>query len=186
MKSAASLGRDERLRLFFGLPIPHEAAELLAEWASRELDDRSGARLLLVEHLHVTLAFLGGRPAGELESLREALHSAARGLSRPLLSPARYRETDRVAMLVLDDFEGRAALVQARLAAELERLGVYRPEARSWLAHVTVARCRGRLRAKPKLPDIPAFSPSEAALYHSTLRPSGASYEILDAACLDE
>ena len=59
-------------------------------------------------------------------------------------------------------------------------------EAGPWLAHVTVARLRGRLRAAPELPDLPAFSPSEAALYHSILRPSGASYEILDAVRLDD
>jgi 2'-5' RNA ligase len=186
VKDAASLGRNERLRLFFGLPIPPAPAEHLAEWARRALGGRESVRLVPVAHLHVTLAFLGQRPAAELEALREALHAAGTGLPQPVLSPARYRETERVAMLVLDDLEGRAALVQKRLSARLERLGVYRPESRPWLAHVTVARLRGRLRARPELPDLPAFSPSEAALYHSILRPSGASYEILDAVRLDD
>jgi 2'-5' RNA ligase len=186
VSSGASVGGGERLRLFFGLPVPDEAAERLAGWARRELGGHSGVRPLPVEHLHVTLAFLGHRPVEELESLRQALRDAVRSLRRPVLTPVRYRETERVAMVVLDDQEGRGALVQARLIERLVQLGVYRPEARPWLAHITVARLRGRLRAAPTLPHFPPISPSEAALYHSTLRPSGAHYDIVDAVPLDD
>jgi 2'-5' RNA ligase len=154
---------------------------VLGGWALRQLGGHAGARVLPAEHLHVTLAFLGSRPVGELEHLRQALREAAELMPRPVLTPVRYRETERVAMLVLDDLEGRAALGQRRLAERLEPLGVYRPEARPWLAHVTVARLRGRIGATPELPDLPVISPSEAALYHSTLRPSGAHYDIIDA-----
>jgi 2'-5' RNA ligase len=87
-------------------------------------------------------------------------------------------------MLVLDDEEGRAGAVQARLAERLERIGAYRPEGRPWLAHVTVARFRARPRLRPELPRIPPFSPSDAALYHSTLRPDGAQYLIIEAVAL--
>jgi hypothetical protein len=44
-----------------------------------------------------------------------------------------------------------------------------------------VARFRVRPRASVELPELPPISPSEAALYHSSLRPSGAQYAILEA-----
>ena len=64
------------------------------------------------------------------------------------------------------------------------QLDVYRPENRVWLAHVTVARFRERPRAGPGVPSLGPVSPSEAALYHSVLRPSGAQYEILESVAL--
>jgi 2'-5' RNA ligase len=106
-------------------------------------------------------------------------------VERPVLSVRRYRETERVAMLVLDDEGGSAGRLQARLSALLEQLGAYRPERRPWLAHVTVARFRERPRLRPALPLLEPFSPSDAALYHSVLRPDGAQYSILEAVSLD-
>ena len=101
-----------------------------------------------------------------------------------VFSVARYRETERVAMLVLDDLEGRATRLQAGLAERLEQLGAFTPERHPWLAHVTVARFQRRPGLRPPLPELPAMSPSEAALYHSLLRPGGAQYEILEAIAL--
>src|SRR5207237_562441 len=65
-----------------------------------------------------------------------------------------------------------------------EQLGVYEGERRVWLAHVTVLRFRQRPRLDPSLPDLSAFSPSDAALYHSVLRSTGAQYEVLEAFAL--
>lgn len=184
MTSAASVGGDDQLRLFFGLPLPHDAAETIVRWEDDVYRAAPGVRAVPVGHLHVTLAFLGRRPAAELPKLRRALREAVAGAERPLLSVVRYRETDRVGMLVLEDLEGRAAQLQAGLAERLERLGVFAPERRPWLAHVTVARFQQRPRLRPALPELSAMSPSEAALYHSLLRPGGAQYEILEAIAL--
>jgi 2'-5' RNA ligase len=183
VSSAASVERSA-LRLFYGLPLAPAAAEALAQWAEQTVGKVAGVRVVPPEHVHLTLAFLGSRPAHELPSLRDALRAAANGLERPVLAPARYRETERVAMLVLEDEGGRAALLQARLSELLERLGAYRSERRPWLAHVTVARFRSRPRLRPELPALGRVSPSEAALYHSTLRPGGAQYEIVEAVAL--
>jgi 2'-5' RNA ligase len=184
VSSGASLDRSERLRLFFGLPLPADDAEALARWARDALRGFPGVRLLPAEHLHATLAFLGGRPARELDLLGTALREACVGAGRPVLAPARYRETQHVGMVVFDDEESCAAHLQERLSRLLEQLDVYRPENRPWLAHVTVARFRERPRARPGLPSLGLVSPSEAALYHSVLRPSGAQYEILESVAL--
>ncbi len=87
-------------------------------------------------------------------------------------------------MLVLDDEADRATRLAADLHARLERLGVFQRERRSWLPHVTTLRFRVPPRLDPPMPDLGEFSPSEAAVYHSVLRSSGAQYEILDSFAL--
>jgi 2'-5' RNA ligase len=180
MTSPGSVEGHERIRLFAALPLPADTVERLAAWQRRELD-APGARLVPPENLHVTLAFLGQRPAAEAGRIVEALREAAHGAAPPLLTVARYRETRSVGMLALDDEGGRAASLAEALADGLERLGVYEREARRWLPHVTVLRFRQPPRIRPALPDLGRMSPSEAALYHSVLRPTGAQYEILQS-----
>lgn len=175
---------DATLRLFYGLPLPLTVEAELGRWQASELRREGPIRLVPACQLHVTLAFLGARPSGELPALRRTLAEAAAGVERPVLTVRRYRETDRVAMLVLDDERGSAGMLQSRLAATLERLGAYRPERRPWLAHVSVGRFRERPRLRPALPQLEPFSPSDAALYHSVLRPDGAQYSILEAVSL--
>ena len=142
-------------------------------------------RVLPSNHLHVTLAFLGSRPAGEVDSIARVLRDAAGAVGQPVLWPRLYRETQRVGMVVLAEAEPRHAHVLAgRLMLGLEGLGVYRREFRSWLPHVTVARFQQPPKLRPPLPDLGEFSPSEAALYHSLLRPGGAQYVALESVAL--
>jgi 2'-5' RNA ligase len=169
---------DSTLRLFYGLPLPAPTVAVLKGWQAEHLG-QPGVRLSSPEHLHVTLAFLGAQPSSGLEALRASLEEAAAGQLRPTLEVERYRETERVAMLVFADEGGRASALQARLSARLETLGVYRPERRAWLPHVTVARFRSRPRLRPPMPSLGTVTPGEAALYRSTLSRAGAAYEIL-------
>jgi 2'-5' RNA ligase len=87
-------------------------------------------------------------------------------------------------MLVLDDEDGRATRLAGDVHERLEVLGVYRPEARAWLPHLTVVRFRDRPRVRPPVPELEAFSPSDAAVYHSALRPGGAQYTVLESVAL--
>ena len=84
-------------------------------------------------------------------------------------------------MLTLTDEGGRAAVLADDLFERLERLGVYRREQRPWLPHVTVVRFRERPRLRPELPELPPFSPSDAAVYLSRLQPTGAQYVVLES-----
>ena len=70
------------------------------------------------------------------------------------------------------------------LHARLQALGVYKPERREWLPHVTVIRFRRRPRLQPPLPELEPFVPSDAAVYLSRLRPGGAQYEVLESVAL--
>jgi RNA 2',3'-cyclic 3'-phosphodiesterase len=176
--SSGTVEGSDRLRLFCALRLPDETIEELVAWQARELH---AGRVVARGNLHVTLAFLGWRPAAELEPVASALGEAARGAERPVFTPVRYRETRSVGMLVLDDLESRAGAFATDLFERLERLGVYEREARPWLPHLTVLRFKDRPRLRPKPPELGSFSPSDAAVYLSRLRPGGAQYEVMES-----
>jgi RNA 2',3'-cyclic 3'-phosphodiesterase len=177
VSSPGSVAGDERLRLFLGLQLPDSVVESLEEWQQRELR----GRIVRPGNLHITLAFLGSRPAGELESICGVLEEEAAAVASPQLADARYRETRSVGMLVFSDATGNGALLAGRLHERLAELGVYEPERRAWLPHVTVLRFRERPRLQPALPELEAFAPSGAAAFLSRLHPSGAVYEVLES-----
>ncbi|HEY8235633.1 MAG TPA: RNA 2',3'-cyclic phosphodiesterase [Gaiellaceae bacterium] len=177
----ASVGGRERLRLFCALRLPDETVEELSRWQTEAFGEAGGVRVLGREQLHVTLAFLGSRPAGELEAIATELRAAALAAEPATLTVKGYRETRSVGMLVLDDEGGRATSLAVELHERLERLGVYERERREWLPHLTVIRFRERPRLKPSLPELGPFVTSEAAVYMSTLRPSGAQYSVLES-----
>jgi len=174
----------ERIRLFCALRLPPETVEGLVKWQREAFGNVRNVRVPPAEHLHITLAFLGHRPAGELESILGALLDAAQEASASFLAVRRYRETRSVGMLALDDEGGRAGELARGLHGRLEALGVYEPERREWLPHVTVLRFRERPRLRPPLPDLKPFAPSDAAVYLSRLRPGGAQYEVLESVAL--
>ena len=179
MTAAASVEGDERLRLFCALRLPEETLDGLVAW-QREALDVPGIRPVARANLHLTLAFLGHRPADELEGILGALREAAARAEPSRLAVRAYRETRSVGMLACDDERGRAAALAADLQQRLVALGVYKPERRTWLPHVTVARFRERPRLQPPLPALEPFVPSDAAAYLSRLRPRGAHYEVLE------
>jgi RNA 2',3'-cyclic 3'-phosphodiesterase len=184
MSSVASVGGDERLRLFLGLQFAEPGLDVLEAWQRAHLERM---RVVPREHLHVTLAFLGDRPAHELLSIVRALRSAAAGVEGDVrLTPVRYRETRSVAMLELDDDDGRAAALAVDLQKRLERLNVYRREHREWLPHLTVGRFRERpgLRLEPPGAGTYVLIPSGASAYLSRLHRGGARYEVLESVAL--
>jgi RNA 2',3'-cyclic 3'-phosphodiesterase len=181
VKAPATVAGHDRLRLFCALRLPRPTVKRIAAWQAEALSD---GRVVVPEHLHMTLAFLGARPAGDLSAIAAELRAAANAAVRPVLRLRGYRETRSVGMLVLQDEGRRATAFATDVHARLERLGVYRRERRQWLPHVTVLRFRERPYLRPELPDLGEVSLSEAAVYHSVLRPTGAQYEILEAVAL--
>jgi len=183
VSGAASVGSGDQLRLFCALRLPAHVLDALAGWQAAELA-AARARLVGREQLHVTLAFLGRRPRGELAAVTDELRAAAAAATLPTLAVRGYRETRSVGMLVCEDEGGFASALAGDLHGRLEELGVYQRERRPWLPHVTVARFRERPRLEPALPDPGPFVTSEAAVYMSVLRPSGAQYSILESVAI--
>ena len=185
MNVPASVGGRERLRLFCALLLPADIVEELSRWQAEAFGEAAGVRVVGRAQLHITLAFLGHRPAGELEAVGAELRAAALAAEPAILMVKGYRETRSVGMLVLEDEDGRAASMAVDLHERLERLGVYEREQRAWLPHLTVIRFRERPRLQPPLPELGSFVTSEAAVYMSVLRPTGAQYEVLQSVALE-
>ena len=181
MNLPASLGNSERARLFCGLRFPDRTLDTLSDWQADHIDR---GRPVPRDYLHITLAFLGHRPVAELEPICRELREAAAAAGPMRLVPERYRETQSVGMLALSDQEGGAIRLAADLQGRLERLGVFEPERRPWLPHITVVRFRERPGLRPPLPPLGEVSPSDAAAYHSVLRSGGAQYVVLESFAL--
>ena len=184
MNLPASVKDRERIRLFCALRLPEETTKEVVAWQGRAFSGERDVRVLSPQQLHVTLAFLGHRRVEELEAIAGALREAAERAEPPLLSVRRYRETRSVGMLAFADQDGRAAALAGDLHGRLEALCVYQRERREWLPHVTVVRFRRPPRLDPPLPDLAPFAPSDAAVYLSRLRSSGAQYDILESVAL--
>lgn len=167
----------ERIRLFCALRLPDDALDVLTSWSQQHL---SRGRVVPRGNLHVTLAFLGNRPAGEVPAVTSALAAAAVGARDLRFAVRGYRETRSVGMVTFVDEGNRGRALAERLFDVLEGLGVYRREARPWLPHVTVLRFRERPRLRPELPTLGWVS-SDAAAFLSRLHPSGARYEVHDS-----
>jgi 2'-5' RNA ligase len=177
----------ERIRLFCALDLPDEARAELAGWASETL---RGGRLVPAENLHVTLSFLGHRPAGEVPGIMAELRAASAATGPVELRPLRYRETRSVGMIVLEDVGGAATALAEDLHGRLERLGVYHREARPWLPHVTILRRPAREGERPILANRCSIHVVRSALYRSSLasgasqKHRGARYDALETAAL--
>ena len=182
MNSPGTVEGDERLRLFCALTLPEPALDRIVEWQAREL---TGDRIVPRGNLHITVAFLGSRPAAEVAAIGGELGAAATASGPIALRELRYRETRSVGMLVFDDLGGHAGRFAADVFERLERLGVFERERRAWLPHVTVLRFRRRPRLRPPLPGLGEVCPSGAAVYHSLLRPRGAEYVVLESFALN-
>jgi 2'-5' RNA ligase len=180
---AASVGRDGPIRLFCALTLPDDVLDRLVEWQGAL--PAGDVRLVPRANLHVTLAFLGSRPRIELEAICAELEAAAAASSRIVLHQRRYRETRSVGMVVCDDEGGSASAFAADLHGRLQRLGVYEPERRPWLPHLTVVRFRRQPGLDAPPPELGPVSPSGAAVYHSILRPTGAQYVVVHAVGLN-
>lgn len=174
------------VRLFVALELPADVADVLSRWGAAAAAHVAGLRSLPAASLHVTLCFLGSRPAAASAAIADACRSVsgtgAVGLvcAQAIWLPERSPHVLAVALI---DEDGRLTALQARLATVLHDGGWYEPEARAFLPHVTVARVgrgtRARRRLTAPVPTATHFRASTLALMRSRLGPDGAVYEPL-------
>jgi len=168
------------------LELPAGMREALSEWASEALTAAgAGLRAVSAESLHLTLCFLGSVAPERLDEVIQACGVAedapvgALRVSRALWLP---RRRPRVLSVELEDPEGSVTVVQGRLSDALAAQGLFSPDARRFLPHVTVARVRGSARVRPLELEGPAgltFDPERIVLYRSHLGGGPARYESL-------
>jgi len=175
----------EKARLFVALELPPEGRAVLIEWRAKAVDSGSGLRFVTAESLHVTLCFLGWQAASEIDSITAACgvaasHPAAElAIAEAMWLPPRR---PRVLAVRLEDPAGAAAGLQSALSDALARGRWYEPEARPFLAHVTVARvAKGTRVSRDQLapPGLLRLRADTVVLYRSRLGSAGARYEPL-------
>jgi len=175
-------------RLFVALELPHSVRATLSGWRESALSGGGELRAVGRDELHVTLCFLGLCQADSVAAIGRAC-SVIGGSGRALLRIGEAlwlpRRHPGVLAVAIEDMDGKLAEAQAALAQSLALIGAYRPEARAFLPHVTVARVRGRGRARSRDLERPppvGFEGERVTLYRSVLGggPDGGSrYEAL-------
>ena len=178
-----SSSRPADLRLFVALELPEAARAALVAFRDAAADPDVW-RPVAPEALHLTLAFLGRRPAHDVPAIDEVLYAATGPAPRlalvgALLLPPRR---PRVLCAALADPDGTLAALQSRVSGGLAAAGVYVPEDRPFRAHATVARLRPRARPPRSVDAAPEpleFLGEALTLFVSRLHPHGARYEPL-------
>ena len=172
------------MRLFVGLPLPEAALEVLEE-VQAGLDT---GRPVVLENLHLTLAFLDDQP----EIVAEAVHHALAALGLPGLAirfvGVEAKGRGRV-KLVWARAEGPPELARLRDAVRgaVRAAGVDLPRER-FRPHVTLARFGAggadAARLAPWLAEVAGLTAGpypldRFCLYRSTLTPEGPIYDVL-------
>jgi 2'-5' RNA ligase len=123
---------DRALRLFVALELPETARAALVAFRDAAAD-RDVWRPVPDEALHLTLAFLGRRPAGDVTIVSSVLQEAAEVAPRLVLGEALLLPPRRARVLCasLGDPDGTLDGLQARVSDELTAAGVYTPEKRT-------------------------------------------------------
>lgn len=178
-------------RLFVALELPARESEALAAWGRSAARADPALRALAAGSLHLTLHFLGERPAAETGAVRSALAGTMRpaplelhGTGALWLAPRR----PQVLACGLREDSGALTDLHARLGAVLAHAcDGWSPDRRRLHPHVTVARVRrGSRPATATVPPAPGlrFSPPALALLRSHLGRDGARYETLERVSL--
>lgn len=180
--------KSPRVRLFVALDLPAELRDGIVAWGREALADPA-LRPVAPESLHVTLAFLGHRPKGEVERIAALVgECAAPAPWVELREPEQRPSRGRARVYALPVLSPGAEMLQEGVSRRLHEAGFYEPEKRSFWPHVTVARVRSEARGSRRpavVSEPPGKLPerlSEAricrrmTLYRSELKPSGAEY----------
>lgn len=180
--------KSPRARLFVALDLPAETLSGIEAWGRQALADPA-LRPVAVEALHVTLAFLGYRPAKEVDRLAEVLKAVGEPapqieLRDPVARPSRGRPR----LFALPVHSPASISLQAALQERLVAGGFYQPEKRPFWPHLTVARVRPEEKGSKRprqvfsppgpLPQelLQPFDVVRISLYRSELKPQGAKY----------
>lgn len=185
---------ETRLRLFVGVPLAAPVSGRLARWLAAGRQERPDLKWVEPRNLHLTLRFLGERPAGELDLIRAAVSAVAR--ERRAFSivvrgvggfPSLARA--RVVWAGVDAGEGElAGLARDLEGSLLAALPALRPADHAFRAHITLARTREGYVDGERWAHVSAardrlwgtMDVEEVVLYRSQLRPGGPVYTPLE------
>ncbi|HEU4488293.1 MAG TPA: RNA 2',3'-cyclic phosphodiesterase [Actinomycetota bacterium] len=176
------------LRLFFAVEVPAELLELVRAKSAGLRSKWPEARWTTPENQHLTLKFLGATSSDDLDNLVQtgaavARSHAAAEVALTELGAFPSARRARVLWLGISDPAGVLHGLAAGLSSACESLG-YRPEARPYVPHLTLARFKTPVRLGSELTlelSEALFEVSEVGLWRSHLSPKGARYELLES-----
>ena len=152
---------------FFALTLPEEMRRKIADHSRRWrelLGTDFPAHWYEPEDYHVTLKFLGDVPderQAELISTAAPVAEATEPFGIPMASPGVFPNERFVNVLIRHLRSGDELLsLYRRMEAGMQTLGFPREGKRDYLPHVTVARCRRRLRQ-----EVPILSISHEQMF---------------------
>lgn len=164
-------------RVFFALWPPEETLQALDALADDAAKQCAGRRVRS-DSLHMTLAFVGAVSPGQLAVLRDIaakIHGEAFDLEIDRIG---FWPHNHIVWAGCSRVPSRLRRLSDALANELGETG-FVLDKRTFAPHVTLAR-KARCDKQPELPQATTWPVSEFVLVESSLRPSGAMYQILD------
>ena len=180
---------NPRLRLFWGIQAAPELGARIGAWRRESRSVLPSARWPCLEDCHLTLAFLGGRPAQERDAILAIGRDAVASLDAFTLRTAGLGAFPslRKARILWLGFAAEPAL--ARLASLLQRAMEpfgSAPEDGPFLPHLTLARFKDPIPL-PVLAEIEASTLAVGAihLFQSCPEAEGPKYRILGTVTLN-
>jgi len=181
----------QKVRAFFGLPLPEEQRSALADFLGACAAAAPAFRWTPSANLHLTVRFLGGVDGEVARAIAERVEAQLpHGFEVGLGEIGSFKRGSRSRVVWLGLRTGAEALTQLAAQVETECVAAgLAAEQRPFTAHLTLARARERDgEMLPRLPGLPLLRPWRAAeliLYSSHLGRAGATYEPLRAVRLE-
>jgi RNA 2',3'-cyclic 3'-phosphodiesterase len=164
------------LRLFFAL-WPDVAVRVALDALARRIVVETGGRAVAADNLHLTLAFLGERPAAMVPELCEGVSTIAVSPFRLSLDDVGCWRKAGIAWLAAREPGAQMLELREHIVRALAALHIVIEE-RRFVAHVTLARRIESIVARQLTPPID-WQVGSFALVASRLDPRGVHYEAL-------
>ena len=167
--------QERKQRLFFALWPDDATRARIASVAARI--EAPGGRPQAVSNLHITLVFLGALGADQRACAEACAAEIAQSPFTLTLTHTGFFPKPRIVWLAPDEHPGELLGLVDSLSASLKRCG-YRPEKRSYHAHVTLFRKAPRPRASLQIEPI-EWLVEQFCLVESVSVVGGVEYRVL-------
>ena len=173
----------QRLRAFFGLPVPQAHREALGAYLEECARRAPDFRWTPAGNLHLTVRFLGHVEESTAMRIADRLAAAPlRGFDLELGESGAFKRGRLARVVWLGLRRGSEELGRLASIVEAESVSAgLEPEGRRFHAHLTLARARPRAGAPlpelPVPPELPSWHAGELILYRSRLGRGGSVYE---------
>lgn len=165
------------LRLFFAL-WPETKTRALLGGVAQEVALETDGRAVDTDNVHLTLAFLGERPAELVPRLSEIAGGIECAAFTLLLDDVGYWRKTGLAWLGTDAPSTELTALQRELVRALATIGIEQ-EARHFAPHITLARRIGTI-VRRRLASPIVWNADSFSLVKSELGREGARYRVID------